>query len=628
VRIGADSGGTFTDVVGTDGTALKVPSTADDPGRAVRQGLGAAAPDGVELLAHGTTVATNALLERRMGRVALFTTSGFRDVIEIARQDRPSLYDPWIDRPEPLVRRSDRLEVDERIAADGEVLVALDVTRLPDVPDGCDSVAICFLHADRWSAHEAAVAEVLSAAGWDVSASHRVAPEFREYERAVTTVLNAALRPVCGPYMAGLLEASDRSVAGRTPKSTEVVVMTSAGGTVDLATASNMPVLLLLSGPAAGARAAAEVAMACGFPNAVSFDMGGTSTDVCLIRDGVPEPAAEQKVAGLPVRAPALAIHTVGAGGGSIARLDPGGALVVGPESAGADPGPACYRRGGSLPTVTDADLVAGRIPVDADFGGIGTLDRAAAQAALDAAGIDAEGVIAVVDSGMELALRAVSVERGVDPASLALVAFGGAGPLHACQLAAALGMSTVIVPAAAGVLSAVGLLTSPGRRELVRSWQGGDGRDLADLTGLAEALESLAADARSLAPADVDPGDVRVTTALDCRFRGQSHELQVPDVGSFRAEHGRVNGFDRPGDPIEVVALRAAVETPAPATMAEVLSSWEGRWRGSVLGPQVAARADCTIWVPEGWNGEPGPLGSLVITRTEQREKAVEPLS
>ena len=596
VRIGADSGGTFTDVVGTDGRVLKVPSTPADPGDAVRDGTAALAPDGPELLAHGTTVATNALLERRGARVALYCTAGFADVIEIARQDRPSLYDPWAQRPEPLVARADRLEVDERVAADGAVLVPMDIGALPPVPDGVEAVAVCLLHSDRHPGHEAAVAAALDAAGFDVSASHRVAPEFREYERTVTTVLNAYLRPICGSYLAGLDSAAD-----------DVVVMTSAGGSVDLATAAELPVLLLLSGPAGGARAAAAVASACGFPDALSFDMGGTSTDVCLILDGAPRAAPQQRVAGIPVRAPALDIHTIGAGGGSIARLDSGGALVVGPESAGARPGPACYGHGGTRPTVTDADLVAGRIPSDVAFGDLGVLDIAAARAAIDAAGIDAEGVIAVVNAGMERALRAVSVEQGVDPAGLALVAFGGAGPLHACELAESLDVAAVIVPAAAGVLSAVGLLTAPGRRELVRSWPGGVDHD-----GLDAALDELAARAREL----VAHPEPRVSTAVDCRYRGQSHELRVPSVAEFPEEHRRRNGEARPDEQIEVVALRAVVETPAPATVDEVLAAWDGRWTDPVVGPQVVVREDCTIWVPDGWRGEPGPLGSLVLTR------------
>jgi len=443
-----------------------------------------------------------------------------------------------------------------------------------------------------------------------VSASHRVSPEFREFERTSTTVVNAFLRPVCRPYLQGLADLAD-----------VVVVMTSAGGLVGVGTAGELPASLLLSGPAAGVRAAAAVASACGHPDAISFDMGGTSTDVCLILDGEPEPAAEREVAGFPIRMPSLDVHTIGAGGGSIASIDPGGALVVGPESAGAVPGPASYRRGGTRPTVTDADLVAGRIPADAAFPVLGRLDVDAARAALDSAGVTAQGVIDVVNAGMEQALRAVSVERGVDPAGLALVAFGGAGPLHACDLAAALGIPTVIVPAAAGVLSAVGLLTSPRRRELVRSWP-----TPGSLDGLADALDRLATEAAEAAEREVlghatsGAADeaVEVTTYLDCRYEGQSHELRVRDVDEFAVEHERRNGYARPGDRIEVVALRAVAELPAPATVESVLAAHAaGDIAGDpapVAGPRVLAREDCTVWVPAGWVGAPGPLGSLVL--------------
>lgn len=607
MRIGADSGGTFTDVVGTDGRILKLPSTPDDAGRAVRGGVealsqGVAGPSGrPELLAHGTTVATNALLERRGSRVALVTTEGFADVIEIGRQDRPSLYDPWADRPEPLVAREDRLEVHERLDGAGEVVVPYEAGDAPEVPPGVEAVAVCLLHADLDARHEQAVAAELRAAGWDVSASHEVSPEPREFERTVTTVVNAYLRPVCGPYLRGLRDAAD-----------EVAVMTSAGGLVDVATAAELPVSLLLSGPAAGVRAAAAVAVACGHPDALTFDMGGTSTDVCLVLAGAPTVSAEHRVAGLPIRTPAVDVHTVGAGGGSIAALDPGGALVVGPRSAGAVPGPACYGRGGTEPTVTDADLVAGRIPADAAFGALGRLDLDAARRALQRVGVDAQGVIDVVNANMEQALRAVSVERGVDPSSLALVAFGGAGPLHACDLAAALGMPTVIVPAAAGVLSAVGLLTSPRSREVVRSRV----RPLDHSTLDTEAAELSAEAVDLLGAGSGSPASVEVW--FDCRYLGQSHELRVPSVATFAEEHRRRNGVDRPGDPVEVTTVRAVATLPAPATIEEVLAAWEGRWSEPVVGPRVVVREDCTIWVPEGWVGEPGPLGSLVLTRAE----------
>ena len=598
VRAGADSGGTFTDLVTASGEVSKVPSTPDDPGRAVREALEAALGEPPELLAHGTTVATNALLQRRVARVALVATEGFADVIEIARQDRPSLYDQWADRPEPLVARSDRLEVAGRLAADGSEVTPLDADGVPEPAGGVEAVAVSLLHADLSGAHEAAVAAVLRSRGWDVTVSSEVGPEFREYERTSTAVVNAALRPVCADYLAGLAGAA-----------AEVLVMTSAGALVELPRAEAVPAALLLSGPAAGARAAALVAGACGFADAVGFDMGGTSTDVCLVLSGEPAVSAQHEVAGFPVRLPSLDVHTVGAGGGSIARLDEGGALVVGPESAGAVPGPVCYRRGGSEPTVTDANLLLGRIPAGTAFSGLGELDAQAARSAMEHAGITPEGVIEVVNATMTQALRKVSVERGVDPAGLALVAFGGAGPLHACDLADELGADAVIVPAGAGVLSAMGLLSSPQGVEVVRSWP-----TPRDHNGLGEELELLAARARrSLG----DP-EAQVSTSLDCRYAGQSHELRVADVASFGAEHLRMNGYERPGDPIEVTALRAAATLPAPVSMEELCTSWVGRWEDdSVAGPQVVAREDCTIWIPAGWEGREGPLGTLVLRRS-----------
>ena len=609
MRFGADSGGTFTDIVGIDGSILKIPSTPENPGTAVRDGVGRLAVDGeVQLLAHGTTVATNSLLERRGARVALVTTEGFRDVIEIARQHRPSLYDPWADRPAPLVDRADRFEVRERLGADGEQLVAYTAGTCPELPEGVEAVAVCLLHADLDADHERSVAEELRARGLDVSASHEVAPEFREYERTVTTVVNAFLRPVCRPYLLGLADVAD-----------QVEVMTSSGGLVGVERAAEVPAALLLSGPAAGVRAAAAVAAACGHPDAVSFDMGGTSTDVCLILGGAPAPAAQRTVAGLPIRLPSLDVHTIGAGGGSIARIDDGGALVVGPESAGADPGPACYGRGGTAATVTDANLVAGRIPATSAFPELGRLDLDAARRALRDAGVTAEGVLQVADAEMERAIRAVSVERGVDPAGLALVAFGGAGPLHACALADAVGMPTVIVPGAAGVLSAVGLLCAPRRHEAVRSWPAPAIHD-----GLDEALDELG---RTVAATmDGDPSDVEISVSVDCRYAGQSHELTVASADDFHAEHLRRNGYERPDDPVEAVAIRAVAERAAPADIAEVLDRWAAEHHptdetsdhaGEVVGPEVVVRADCTTWVPEGWAGVVGPLGSLVLHRS-----------
>ena len=602
MRVGVDTGGTFTDLVADDGRIEKVLSTPGDPSRAVGDGLAALSPAGERpaALAHGTTVATNSLLQRRGARVALVTNAGFADVIEIGRQDRPSLYDIWADRPEPLVSRELRLEVAGRLAADGTELEPLDTASLPPVPAGVEAVAVCLLHADLNPAHEQAVAAELAAAH-DVTCSHQVSPEFREYERTVTTVVNAYLRPQCRTYLRTLAGLAD-----------EVLVMTSAGGLIPAAEGAELPVSLVLSGPAGGVLAGAAAAAAAGFPDAVTFDMGGTSTDVCLVQGGVPEPAPGRVAAGFPLRFPALDIHTIGAGGGSIARLDAGGALAVGPQSAGADPGPACYGRGGTEPTVTDADLVLGRIPRDAPFPGLGRLDAAAAQKSIDAAGLTAAGIVAVVDANMERAVRKVTVERGVDPAGLALVAFGGAGPLHACAIAEALDMRAVVVPPRAGVLSAVGLLAAPRQRVLVRSWPCPE-----DHAGLDKALAALADEAHRLVGGH-RAGEATLTTAVDCRYAGQSHEITVAAVDDFPDEHRRRNGYARPGAPVEVVALRATARIAAPIGPGD-LPPPPGVIRHPAPGPAVVAEPDCTMWIPEGWSAGVGPDGSWVLTRAER---------
>jgi N-methylhydantoinase A/oxoprolinase/acetone carboxylase beta subunit len=588
MRVGVDTGGTFTDVVDESGRQVKVLSTPADPAEAVRAGLGRVG--GADVLAHGTTVATNTLLERRGALVALLTNEGFEDLIEIARQDRPSLYDQWADRPEPLVSRPLRLTVPGRVAADGFELVPLDLSALPELPSGIDTIAVCFLHADRFPRHEVAAVEELKRRGCDAIASHDVSPEHREYERLVTTVVNAYVKPSCGAYLARLAEVAP-----------VVLVMTSAGGLVPLPRATERPASLLLSGPAAGVRAAAAVAAANGWPNAVSFDMGGTSTDVCPIAGGVPAPAPSREIGGFPVRLPALDIHTIGAGGGSIARIDAGGALRVGPESSGADPGPASYDRGGTAPTVTDADLVLGHLAPGSALPGLGVLDIELARAALANAGVTAEGVIAVVDAAMAQAVRKVTVERGVDPRDLALVAFGGAGPMHACALAELVGISTVIVPSRAGVLCAVGLLASSVQHDVVRSVGADD--------DLHAALADVAAAARAMAG---DEPDVEVVTAFDCRYPGQSHELTVPTIAAFHAEHERRNGYARRDRPVEVVAVRASARVASPVDLDALPTSD----RSAVAGPAVVSEPDCTIWVPAGWKGEPGAIGALVLTQ------------
>jgi N-methylhydantoinase A/oxoprolinase/acetone carboxylase beta subunit len=588
---GADTGGTFTDVVGADGRSTKVLSTPADPGAAVREGLKALdAPARPARLGHGTTVATNALLERRGARVALVTNEGLEDVIEIARQDRPSLYDPFADRPEPLVARADRVGVPGRLAADGSELAWVEPSVLPPFGPGIEAVAVCLLHADVNDAHERAVVTELERRGHTVSCSADVSPEMRESERTVTTVVNAYLQPACQAYLNSLVEVAD-----------QVVVMTSAGGLLPVERAAAVPARLLLSGPAGGVAAAAEAAQRAGFPDAVTFDMGGTSTDVCLVVDGVPAPAPQRDVGGLTVRLPSLDIHTIGAGGGSIARIDAGGALTVGPRSAGAAPGPACYARGGAEPTVTDADLALGRIPADATFGSLGRLDVALARAVLERSGTTAADVVAVVDEAMVQAVRAVTVERGVDPRGLALVAFGGAGPLHACAIAAALDMAAVVVPARAGVLSAVGVLCAPRQIDLVRSWS-----TPADHRGIDDALAELTTAAATQLTDWAD-----VTASFDCRYEGQSHELTVPSIDAFHDEHERRNGYRRVNVPVEVVAIRAT------ARSRRHLELPEGPGRAAVTGPAVVAEADCTIWVPDGWTGRPADGGALVLERT-----------
>jgi N-methylhydantoinase A/oxoprolinase/acetone carboxylase beta subunit len=595
VDLASDTGGTFTDLVDANGNIAKVPSTPDDPSRAVRAGIEQLAGPGRRpaVLGHGTTVATNALLERRGATVGLVTNEGFADLIEIGRQDRPSLYDQTVDRPEPLVSRRHRYEVRGRIDAGGLELEPVDLSTLAELDLALEAVAVALLHADLAPDHERVVAAALRARGLDVTASHEVSPEQREFERTVTAVVNAYLRPSCRAYLHGLGGAAS-----------EVLVMTSAGGLVPSDKAAERPVELLLSGPAGGVVAGAAAAVANGWPDVVTFDMGGTSTDVCLVLDGRPAPAAERVVGGFAVRVPALDVHTIGAGGGSIASVDAGGALQVGPRSAGAVPGPACYGRGGDQPTVTDADLVAGRLPDGVALPGIGPLDPAAAVAALASAGVSAAAVLAVVDAAMEQAVRRVSVEQGVDPRRLALVAFGGAGPLHACTLADALGMPAVVVPARAGVLSAVGVLGASRQVDLVESCP--VPLDHADADRRALALAERARD-------ELGAGSV-VEVGFDGRYAGQSHELRVARLADFDAEHERRNGYARPGTPVEVVAVRATARLASPVDPA----TWASTARAPVVGPAVVAEPDCTIWVPDGWRGTPGAAGALVLTKVD----------
>ena len=473
--IGVDTGGTFTDFVALRAgrlIAFKLPSTPKAAERAVLAGLSRLEATRASRVRHGSTVATNTLLERKGARVALLTTAGFEDLLEIGRQDRPELYALSPRRLPPLVPAARRIGVAERIGPRGErwqVLSAAAVRRAVRAVRARRpaAVAIGLLHAYAWPAHERRLARALVSLGLPVSRSSAVAPEYREYERLATTVTNAYLAPRVAGYL--------RRLARGTRARLEVVL--SHGGTAPPAAAAREPVRQLLSGPAAGLKAARDVARACGWDQALTLDVGGTSTDCAFIAGELPRRRGRE-VAGFPVLLPLLDVHTVGAGGGSIARVEPGGLLRVGPESAGATPGPACYGRSGPA-TVTDALVVLGRIAGDTLAGGSLRLDRGAARAALEALGLAlggrdalaaAEGVVALADARMEAALRRVSVERGHDLRSAALVAFGGAGGLHAVALASALGAPTVLAPRHAGVLSALGALTGGSRRERSRT--------------------------------------------------------------------------------------------------------------------------------------------------------------
>lgn len=579
MRVGVDVGGTFTDlaVVDAEGVRIaKVPSTPAAQAEGVRAGLALLGldPSEVRRFVHGTTVATNAVLERRGARTVLVTTAGFRDLLEIGRQDRPSLYDQWADRTPPLVPRELVVEAAERIAADGTVLRPLeDTARLAAEVRSRDpeAVAVCLLFSFLDDRHERAIGDALG--DLPVSLSSQVLPTFREYERASTTVLNAYVSPVVGRYLDAL--ASELAAAGLR---VGVEVMRSGGGTSQAAVAARTAVHTLLSGPAAGAWGAAAVARAAGIEDVVAFDMGGTSTDVSLILGGRPRTTSEGRIAGLPFAVRTVDVHTIGAGGGSIAWRDAGGALRVGPRSAGADPGPACYGRGGTQPTVTDAQVVLGWLGAHTPLGGRLPLHADLAATAVaelgGLLGMDPEacatGIVTVVEAQMVAALRVVSVERGVDPRQLTLVPFGGAGALHQGTLARELGCRRVLVPRYPGVLAALGLLAAPLTADAVRTHLA----MLAEVDG--DALErgwrQLEAQVEGeLRRQGVDHPVLRRTA--DLRYRGQAYELEVaapvadPErlAAAFHDAHRDRYGYAQPDQPVEVVNLRVVGEGPAP---------------------------------------------------------------
>lgn len=564
MRIGIDAGGTFTDfVVLHDDHRLetfKLRSNPRAPAEVILRGIARAAA-GIRSrvdVVHGSTVATNALLERKGARTAFVTTAGFEDIVHIGRQNRSLLYTL---NPPPkrfLTPRELCFGVAERTYYDGTVAeapsaAALKGLRRELIRAGVQSIAVCLLHAYQNPANEQAVTEALAGLGY-LCASHEVCPEFREYERASTTLLNAYVGPLMDAYLGQLEAGTAHSIA----------ILQSNGGFMTAAEARRHAVRTVLSGPAGGVIGCWETARRSGFPKVLGFDMGGTSSDVSLA-DGAPRLTVESVVDGIPIKAPMLDIHTVGAGGGSIARVDEGGLLRVGPESAGADPGPACYGLG-ELPTVTDAHVVLGRIAAHQLVGGEMTLDPDRAAAAVDSVavklGIDrvraAEGILRVANANMQRAMRVVSIERGYDPREFALLAFGGCGGLHACEIAEELGIRTVLAPEQAGALSALGMLLA----DRVRDYAAG----VLNRTDLEDRFRALERQAKQEMRGAV------LTRWADIRYQGQSYELTIPWQGDFHAEHHKVYGYSDPGRPTEIVTVRvrATVVTEKPALRAQ----------------------------------------------------------
>ncbi|MCZ6538259.1 MAG: hydantoinase/oxoprolinase family protein [Chloroflexi bacterium] len=606
-RIGVDIGGTFTDGTLVDSstgrvTSSKVLSTPSDPAAAFISAVqkllemdDGIAPGAIEHVVHATTVATNAIIEGKTAKTAFITTEGFRDMLEIARQIRPSLYDLQFEKPRPLVPRQLCFEVPERLDAKGQVVTPLDDKAVAEVVEriaesGVEAVAVCLLHSYRNPEHEQRVGKALRARLPDaiISLSSDVVPEFREYLRASTTVINASVSPIVSTYLAAISEK-----LRATGVSSELLVMQSNGGVYPAEAAARSPVFMVESGPAAGAVAAAALGSSLGQPNVISFDMGGTTAKASLIRDGKPHVTKDYSVGGVgqgglgafggasgyPIRTPVVDLVEIGAGGGSIAWVDSGGALRVGPHSAGADPGPVCYGLGGSEPTITDANLSLGRLDPDYFAGGEMSLDLDAARTAIrtncaEPLGMSVEdaahGIIEIANTAMVNALRLVSVQRGHDPRDFMLIAFGGAGPAHALRIAEEAGIPRILIPMAPGTASALGLLVTDVRMEgsatlIVRS----DEVELSRVAAEFERLESAGKEAhRTAASASGDPVFER---SVEMRYWGQSFELSVPTpdrpeiddawmgelIESFHEAHETAYGFRADDEPVELVNLR-----------------------------------------------------------------------
>ncbi|HVU13622.1 MAG TPA: hydantoinase/oxoprolinase family protein [Phototrophicaceae bacterium] len=647
--VGVDIGGTFTDLVLSADGELKIHkllSTPGDPAQAMLAGLRAVSPQGLEVLAriaHGTTVATNAILERKGAKSALITTQGFRDLLFIGRQNRPLVYALAPELPPPLIPREHCYEVPERLDHTGAVLQPLDLVALDHVLDqieaaGIESVAIGLLYSYVNGDHERAVRARILERGLlteeQIALSCEVLPEFREYERASTVALEAYVRPVMSRYL-GHLEST-------LPLPGSLRVMKSDGGIISANNARRRTILTALSGPAAGVIGAFHVAKLAGFDQIISLDMGGTSTDVALC-PGTPIRRSESEIDGLPLRMRLLDIETVGAGGGSIARLDSGGALRVGPESAGADPGPICYGRGGTQVTVSDANAVLGRLDAEHFLGGQMMLDLDAAQSAVQALADQmhlaleeaALGVLALANANIDRAVRRVSIARGYDPRDFTLVAFGGAGPLHACDVAARLNIPRVLIPRSPGVLCALGLLVADVTLDTSASLLGSS-------ISVDDLVNNLLARARDeLTREGIAEADMSFTPLLDARYRGQAYELTIPlsdDIeGAFHAAHERAYGHALPGREVELVNLRlqATGSLDKPTLMPEPIiendgsSAHIGHRHGLTLyqreqftpgarfsGAALIFQLDSTVYVPEGWSAQVDGYRNLVLSR------------
>jgi N-methylhydantoinase A len=649
LRVASDVGGTFTDTLAYDErekrvSVAKVPTTPENRALGTVQGLlralalqGKRGAD-VGYVGHGMTTATNALIQRTGGHIAFVTNEGFRDLLLIGRQNRPSLYDIRKTRPLPLVAREDCHTVRGRLDRDGREVTPLDEEGLRHIAgqlraDGVEAVAICLLHAYANPDHERRAKAILAAElpGIPVSASTDILAEFREYERASTVVLNAYLLPVMERYLASLTQLLADPVAGLgLAPDVPVMVMEASGGLMTVATAREKPVHTVLSGPAGGVVASAHVAALSGFADIITMDMGGTSTDISLVLDGRPQVTREASLAGTPIRIPVIDINAIGAGGGSIAWIDEGGALRVGPQSAEAVPGPACYGRGGTEPTVTDANLVLGRLGPGTRLGGELALDGEAASRVIalriaGPLGLDlvaaASGILRVANATMARGIRVVSVERGHDPRRLTLVPFGGAGPMHGSPLARELRVPRLLVPPTPGILCALGMLVADLRHDLVQTRLAAH-RDLS-AEDAQSVLAPMVGEAQRLLDADRVPAErQRIERRVDMRYIGQSYELAIPLTGSgavewaglapaFHAEHLRRFGHSDPAAPMEVVSFGVTatglIETPelprppeGGSEPPEAARSGVRRAFFETIGPQGGGWIECPLWQRE----------------------------